>query len=972
MRAAPGVVAVLIAADIPGENNVGPILHDDPILAATEVQFIGQPIFLVVAESVGAARRAARLGVIEYEDLPAVLTIEDALARQSFVIPSVTLQRGDWQAALAAAPHRLKGAFRIGGQEQFYLEGQVAYAVPGEDGDVLVYSSTQHPGEVQLQVAHALGVEAHRVAVECRRMGGGFGGKETQASHPACAVALAARATGRPVKLRYDRDDDITITGKRHDYLVEYEVGFDGAGRIAGIDLMFASRCGFSADLSGPVNDRTVMHADNCYYLPAVRIVSHRCKTNTQSNTAFRGFGGPQGMMAIEYVLDEIARALDCDPLAVRRANFYGPGRDVTPYDMPVEDFVADRLFDELAASSDYAARRAAIRKWNATSPIVKRGIAMTPVKFGISFTATFYNQASALVHVYTDGSVLLNHGGTEMGQGLFTKVAQVVAHELGVDLDRVRVSASDTSKIPNASATAASSGSDLNGKAAQAAAAAIKARLAAFAAERFQVPPEAVRFAANHVEIGDVKRLKFGELVRLAYLARVQLWASGFYKTPKIHYDPKTLKGRPFYYFAYGAAVSEVAIDTLTGETRLLRADILHDVGRSLNPAIDLGQVEGGFVQGMGWLTTEELWWNESGRLMTHAPSTYKIPVASDVPADFRVKLWERGENVEDSIHRSKAVGEPPLMLAISVFQAIKDAVASVSGYEGTAHLNAPATPEEVLRAVTASRQSAAAGESERRARGAMSWIHTLQLVAERCQDAVMVTVDLGQRLDPARAGREDDRHDRRAPRHDRRRRARVPGDRRGAGDAARRRGPAGEAVRPRREPRAVLRRRRQPAPRARAARRRLGEPRRRLAGRRRAVRGGDAVRRPGATAGPRRRDPGHARRRRARCARRSRPRGRCSQTATGTRRSSRSATTSPRSSSRCSRPTSTWSCSAPGTWAGRWCACSGRCRAGSRGWTAAPASFRRTCPTTSASCGPMRPRRRSRRRAPAATSWC
>jgi xanthine dehydrogenase large subunit len=711
VRAAPGVIAVLTAADVPGENNVGPILHDDPILAADEVQFVGQPIFLVAADTVDAARRAARLGAVEYEDLPAILTIADALAKQSFVIPSVTLQRGDWQAALAAAPHRLKGAFRIGGQEQFYLEGQVAYAVPKEDGDVVVYSSTQHPGEVQLQVAHALGVEAHRVTVECRRMGGGFGGKETQASHPACATAIAARATGRPVKMRYDRDDDITITGKRHDYLVEYEVGFDSAGRLAGVDLMLASRCGFSADLSGPVNDRTVMHADNAYFLPAVRIVSHRCKTNTQSNTAFRGFGGPQGMMAIEYIMDEIARALDLDPLSVRRANFYGPGRDVTPYDMRVEDFVADRLFDELAASADYSARRTAIREWNATSRIVKRGIAMTPVKFGISFTATFYNQAGALVHVYTDGSVLLNHGGTEMGQGLFTKVAQVVAHELGLDLERVRVSASDTARIPNASATAASSGSDLNGKAAQAAAAAIKARLVVFAAERFQVAPESVRFAANHVEIGDVKRLSFAELVRLAYLARVQLWASGFYKTPKIHYDPKTLKGRPFYYFAYGAAVSEVAIDTLTGETRLLRADILHDVGRSLNPAIDLGQVEGGFVQGMGWLTSEELWWNERGRLMTHAPSTYKIPVASDVPADFRVQLWARGENAEDSIHRSKAVGEPPLMLAISVFLAIKDAVAAASGYEASSHLNAPATPEEVLRAVEAARKQGIPG---------------------------------------------------------------------------------------------------------------------------------------------------------------------------------------------------------------------------------------------------------------------
>ncbi len=702
VRAAPGVVAVIAAADIPGRNDVGPILHDDPILADGEVQYLGQPIFLVAAETVDQARRAARLGTVEYEDLPAILTIEEALARQSFVLPTVTLERGDWRAALAGAPHRLKGGFRIGGQEQFYLEGQVAYAVPKEDGDMLVYCSTQHPGEVQLVVAHALRIGAHRVAAECRRMGGGFGGKETQAALPAAAAALLARHTARPVKMRYDRDDDITITGKRHDFLVEYEVGFDGAGRILGLDVMFASRCGFSADLSGPVNDRAVMHADNCYWLPNVRIVSHRCKTHTQSNTAFRGFGGPQGMMASEYVLDEIARHLDKDPFAVRKANFYAPGRDLTPYDMKVEDFVADRLFDELARSSSYEARRAAIREWNATSPIVKRGIAMTPVKFGISFTATFFNQAAALVHVYQgDGSVLLNHGGTEMGQGLFTKVAQVVAHEFGIDLDRVRVSASDTGRVPNASATAASSGSDLNGKAAQAAAREIKGRLVAFAAERFKVAPDAIRFVANHVEVGG-ERLPFAELVRMAYLARVQLWAAGFYRTPKIHYDPKTLRGRPFFYFAYGAAVSEVAIDTLTGETRLLRADILHDVGRSLNPAIDLGQIEGGFVQGMGWLTSEELWWDGRGRLMTHAPSTYKIPVASDVPADFRVQLWARGENVEDSIHRSKAVGEPPLMLAMSVFHAIRDAVAAATADRVSPRLNAPATPEEVLRAVT------------------------------------------------------------------------------------------------------------------------------------------------------------------------------------------------------------------------------------------------------------------------------
>jgi xanthine dehydrogenase large subunit len=702
VRAAPGVVAVITAADIPGRNDVGPILHDDPILAAGEVEYLGQPLFLVAAETVGAARRAARLAAVEYEDLPAILTIEEALARQSFVLPTVTVERGDWRAALAGAPHRLKGSFGIGGQEQFYLEGQVAYAVPDEDGGMLVYSSTQHPGEVQMAVAHALGVGAHRVAVECRRMGGAFGGKETQAALPASAAAVMARRTGRPVKLRYDRDDDITITGKRHDYRVEYDVGFDGSGRILGLDLVFASRCGFSADLSGPVNDRTVMHADNCYWLPNVRIASHRCKTHTQSNTAFRGFGGPQGMMASEYVVDEIARHLGKDPFAVRKANFYAPGRDVTPYGMKVEDFVADRLFEALARSSSYELRRDAIRKWNAASPIVKRGIAMTPVKFGISFTATFFNQAAALVHVYQgDGSVLLNHGGTEMGQGLFTKVAQVVAHEFGIDLDRVRASASDTARIPNASATAASSGSDLNGKAAQAAARAIKARLVAFAAERFKVAPEAIRFAANQVELGG-ERLAFADLVRMAYLARVQLWASGFYKTPKIHYDSKTLRGRPFFYFAYGVAVSEVAIDTLTGETKLLRVDILHDVGRSLNPAIDLGQIEGGFVQGMGWLTSEELWWDRRGKLMTHGPSTYKIPVASDVPADFRVELWARGENVEDSIHRSKAVGEPPLMLAMSVFHAVRDAVASVAAYQVSPRLNAPATPEEVLRAVT------------------------------------------------------------------------------------------------------------------------------------------------------------------------------------------------------------------------------------------------------------------------------
>ncbi len=411
VQAAPGVVAVLTAADIQGENNVGTIRHDDPILAADEVQYLGQPIFLVLAETVDAARRAARLATIAYEDLPAILSIEEALRQQSFVMPTVTVERGAWGEALAFAPHRLKGRLRIGGQEQFYLEGQVAYAIPLEDGGIHVYSSNQHPGEAQLLIAHALAIDAHRVVVECRRMGGAFGGKETQAALPACAAAIAARHTGRPVKLRYDRDDDMLITGKRHDFLIEYDAGFDGTGRIQSVDFMLASRCGFSADLSGPVNDRAVCHVDNCYFLPAVRIVSYRCKTHTQSNTAFRGFGGPQGMLAIEALIDAIAQHLAMDPLAVRRVNFYRPGRDRTPYDTKVEDFVADRLFDELVPSSDYEARRAAIRQWNASSPIVKRGVAITPVKFGISFNATLFNQAGALVHVYTDGSVLLNHG---------------------------------------------------------------------------------------------------------------------------------------------------------------------------------------------------------------------------------------------------------------------------------------------------------------------------------------------------------------------------------------------------------------------------------------------------------------------------------------------------------------------------------------------------------------------------------
>ncbi len=702
---APGVVAVATAEDIPGVNDIG-VHGDDPIFSSELAQYVGQSIFAVAADSVEQARRAARLARIEYDDLEPLVDVDAALEKRSFVLPTLKLARGNARKAIDAAAHRLRGRVRLGGQDQFYLEGHIAFALPREGGDMLVYSSTQHPGEVQLVVAHALAREAKDVVVECRRMGGGFGGKETQPALFACIAAVLATKTGRPVKLRPDRDADMIITGKRHDYRIDYDVGFDDQGEIEGIELTYASRCGMSADLSGPVNDRTMFHADNCYYLDNVSITSHRCKTHTVSNTAFRGFGGPQGMFGIEYVVDEIARHLNVDPLDVRKKNFYGVGeRDVTPYQMRVEDNILHQLVPELEASSDYRKRRREIDEYNAGREHLKRGIALTPVKFGISFTATHYNQAGALIHLYTDGTVMLNHGGTEMGQGLFTKVAQVVAEELGIGIDRIRCTASDTSKVPNASATAASSGSDLNGMAALAAARTLRERLTAFAAEEHGVAPGEIVFGGGKVRVGG-DELTFAELVKAAYTARISLSATGFYKTPKIHYDRATMTGRPFYYFAYGAACSEVVIDLLTGESRVLRVDILHDVGKSLNPAIDLGQVEGGFIQGMGWLTTEELWWNPAGELQTHAPSTYKIPVAGDLPEVFNVRLLPSGRNNEATIHRSKAVGEPPLMLAISVFHAIKDAIASVGEHRLSPRLDAPATPEEVLEAVEALRR--------------------------------------------------------------------------------------------------------------------------------------------------------------------------------------------------------------------------------------------------------------------------
>ncbi|OYU25497.1 MAG: xanthine dehydrogenase molybdopterin binding subunit [Burkholderiales bacterium PBB2] len=706
LRAQPGVQLVLTAEDIPGENNCAPLLHDDPILAAGEVRYVGQPVFAIIASSRELARRAAALAgqALKIEPLPAVLTALEAHAAGQYVVPPMHLNRGDAATALVQAPQRLQGSWSVGGQEQFYLEGQISYALPQENRGLLVHCSTQHPSEMQQLLSHALGWASHQVQVQCRRMGGGFGGKESQSALFACVAGLAASRLRRPVKLRLDRDDDFMITGRRHGFDYRWDVGFDEEGHILGAEVELISNCGHSADLSAPVMTRALCHFDNAYWLPHVALHGFCARTNTQSNTAFRGFGGPQGALAVEMILDSIARRLDLDPLLVRQRNFYRDAgeRNVTPYGQTVEDNQLQPLTDQLIESSGYHARRAEIQAFNATSPVLKKGLALTPLKFGISFNVVHLNQAGALVHVYTDGSVLVNHGGTEMGQGLNTKVAQVVAEELGLSLARVRCSATDTQKVANTSATAASTGSDLNGKAAQDAARQIRLRLQPLAAQLLGCDEAQVRFAGDHVQGASDSRMPFTELVAKAYLQRIQLWSDGFYATPGLHWDRARLQGKPFYYFAYGAAVAEVLVDTLTGESRVTRADVLHDAGRSLNPALDIGQVEGAFVQGLGWLTMEELVWHpKTGALSTHAPSTYKIPTANDSPPDFRVALYEQA-NAADSIHRSKAVGEPPLLLPFSVLLAIKDAVAAAGPVGCDPELRAPATAESVLRAVS------------------------------------------------------------------------------------------------------------------------------------------------------------------------------------------------------------------------------------------------------------------------------
>lgn len=729
---AEGVVSVLTGIELL-HNNCGPVVADEPIIATDTVSFFGQVIFVVVAKTYQQAQQASRLAKVTYEALEPILTIEQAIARQSWILPPVQLTAGDANAKLAVAPYRLQGMAQVGGQEHFYLEGQICYAYPKEEDMLQVLCSTQHPTEMQLLISEAVGYGMHQVSVEVRRMGGGFGGKESQSAQWACITAILSVKLKRPVKLRLDRDTDMIVTGKRHGFAYQWDVGFDEQGMILGLYIQLASNCGSSTDLSGPVNDRAICHVDNGYYLDAVTIDSLRCKTNTVSNTAFRGFGGPQGMFPIEYIMDDIGYALDIDPLIIRQRNFYTAmseqagidfsaenideiaPRSKTPYGTYVKDNILPDLVSKLAEHCDYFTRRETIKSFNEQSPIIKKGLALTPVKFGISFNATLFNQAGALVHIYTDGTILVNHGGTEMGQGLYSKIRQIVAHEFSLDLSKIRLSATDTAKVPNTSATAASSGTDLNGKAAQAACINIRNRLKTFAAELANTKPNQVQFKDGYIYASG-QSWQFAEFIKLAYQARIQLWDSGFYKTPDIHWNPVLRYGRPFFYFAYGAAASEVAIDTLTGESKVLRVDILHDVGNSINPAIDIGQIEGGFIQGMGWLTSEELYWVPEGRkqghLFTHAPSTYKIPTATDMPKIFNVNLYDN-QNLENTIHRSKAVGEPPFMLALSVFSALREAVSAnittpilQNGIKVKPFLSAPATPEAILQAIVNAKQ--------------------------------------------------------------------------------------------------------------------------------------------------------------------------------------------------------------------------------------------------------------------------
>jgi xanthine dehydrogenase large subunit len=698
-----GVVAVYTAKDIPGENNCGPIVHDDPFLAVGKVEFLGQAVAVVVAREMLYAREAAHKAKVLVKELPPILTIDQAMAAQSFVMPAKGITRGNATEAIAKAPRKVKGSTETGQQEQFYMEGQITYAVPREDGQLTLYSSTQHPDGNQREAAAALNLSTNDVEVICRRMGGGFGGKEGNASIFSQSAALAAFKLQKPVKLRVNRDDDMMITGKRHDFRIDYEVGYDDEGRILGADITLLSRCGYSTDYSGPVNDRACLHIDNCYYIPNLKLISHRCKTNTQSATAFRGFGGPQGMFGIETIIEQIANDIGKDPLDVRMLNIYkdpavsgNPATMVTQYGQTIADWVGDKVITQVAAEAKYRERRDSVNAFNKVNKRRKRGLALVPLKFGISFTATMLNQGGALLNIYMDGSVSVNHGGTEMGQGLNTKMAQVCADGLGIDLSYVRVTGTDTQKVPNASATSASSGADINGAAIMNATAQMRARLAPVAANMLGCKDTDVNFA-NNMAHGGGKSVEWTAVAKQAWMDRVGLSVAGFYMTPEIKYDFATLTGHAFYYYCYGASVSEVEIDTRTGEWWLKAVDIVHDAGKSINPAIDKGQIEGGYVQGMGWLTMEECVWDKKGKFLTHGPSTYKIPVAGDIPEHFNVTLFD-GSNLKPTPFNSKAVGEPPLMLALSTFFALRDAVSASADHQTVVHMSAPATPEKIL----------------------------------------------------------------------------------------------------------------------------------------------------------------------------------------------------------------------------------------------------------------------------------
>ena len=697
-----GVVSVITFKDIPGRNDVGPVFDGDPIFVNNKVEFYGQPLFAVAAKSTESARKAVLKAKVYYKELKPIVTIKESLAKKKLLFKTRKIKRGNPSNALSKSKHRLKGNFTTGSQEHFYLEGQVAFAVPKEDNNMLVYSSTQHPSETQQIIAKMLDQKSNSITVLVRRIGGGFGGKETNFM-TASICSLLAHKTKCPVKLRLDRDDDIIITGKRHEFFSDYEVGFSDKGEIKSVKLKLSSKCGMSPDLSLAINERALLHIDNAYFIPNLEVQNYLCKTNTSSSTAFRGFGGNQGMMAIENIIDNISRHLGKDPSEIRKINFYKKNsRNITHYGMKIEDNVINEIFNKLLKKSNYKKRYSEIKKFNLKNKYKKKGIAITPVKFGISFTTIHLNQAGALVHIYTDGSVHLNHGGIEMGQGTHTKIAQLVSKSLGIPYEKVQISSTNTSKVPNTSASAASSTTDLNGAAALDAVKKIKLNLEKFIKNKYKISVKNnVIYKNEKIFIGKYI-FKFNDIVQEAYLNRISLSSNGFYSTPKINFNKKKFYGRPFLYFCYGAAVTEVIIDTLTGENIISKVDILHDAGNAINPALELGQIEGGFVQGQGWLTMEEVNWKANGQITTFSPSTYKIPAVSDIPKKFKVEIYKEGKNKEEVANKAKTTGEPPLMLAMSVFFAIKDAIASTSNYKKIPYLDAPATPEKILLSIS------------------------------------------------------------------------------------------------------------------------------------------------------------------------------------------------------------------------------------------------------------------------------